>query len=66
MLKILVHDYAGHPFSLNLSEQLSQKHEVYHLYFGNDYGPKADFKNTINKKLKIENIGNNISYNKKN
>jgi glycosyltransferase involved in cell wall biosynthesis len=66
MLKIIVHDYAGHPFPLTLSEELSNKHEVYHLYFGNDYGPKADFKNSINKNLKIENLGKEINYNKKN
>ena len=66
MLKIIVHDYAGHPFPLTLSEELSNKHEVHHLYFGNDYGPKADFKNSINKNLKIENIGKEINYNKKN
>ena len=45
MLKVIVHDYAGHPFQLNLSKELSKKHKIFHLYFGNDYGPKADFNN---------------------
>ena len=45
MLKVVVHDYAGHPFQLNLSKELSKKHKIFHLYFGNDYGPKADFNN---------------------
>jgi len=66
MLKIIVHDYAGHPFPLTLSEELSKKYKVYHLYFKNDYGPKADFKNKLNENLIIESIGSNIKYNKSN
>jgi colanic acid biosynthesis glycosyl transferase WcaI len=66
MLKIVVHDYAGHPFPLTLSRQLSLTNKVYHLYFGNDYGPKADFKNSENKNLNIESLGTSIPYNKDN
>ena len=66
MLKIIVHDYAGHPFPLTLSRELSNKNKVFHLYFKNDYGPKADFKNEFNENLKVENIGSNIKYNKSN
>jgi colanic acid biosynthesis glycosyl transferase WcaI len=66
MLKIIVHDYAGHPFPLTLSEELSKKNKVYHLYFKNDYGPKASFKSEINENLKVESIGLNIKYNKSN
>jgi len=66
MLKIIVHDYAGHPFPLTLSQELSNKYKVYHLYFGNDYGPKASFDIGFNKNLTIESIGSNIKYNKSN
>ena len=66
MLKIVVHDYAGHPFPLSLSKSLSRSYKVYHLFFKNDYGPKADFDNHINENLVIEGIGSNINYNKSN
>lgn len=65
MNRIVIHDYAGHPFQLELSEELSKTHEVYHLYFKNDKGPKADFKKE-NKNLKIEGLGEKINYNKNN
>ena len=65
MLKIIIHDYAGHPFQLELSKQLSNKFIVYHFYYQNDYGPKADFKNTNKDRLNIKGIGKTISYNKK-
>ena len=65
MIKIIIHDYAGHPFQLELSKQLSNKFIVYHFYYQNDYGPKADFKNTNKDRLNIKGIGKTISYNKK-
>ena len=64
MLKIIIHDYAGHPFQFELSKQLSNKFIVYHFYYQNDYGPKADFKNDNNDRLNIKGIGKTISYNK--
>ena len=64
MIKIIIHDYAGHPFQLELSKQLSNKFIVYHFYYQNDYGPKADFKNDNNDRLNIKGIGKTISYNK--
>lgn len=64
MIKIIIHDYAGHPFQLELSKQLSKKFIVYHCYYQNDYGPKADFKNNNNNRLNIKGIGKTISYNK--
>lgn len=64
--KIIVHDYAGHPFQLELSKQLSKKYTVYHFYYQNDYGPKADFKINLSDKLNIKGIGKNINYNKNN
>jgi colanic acid biosynthesis glycosyl transferase WcaI len=41
-LKILVHDYAGHPFQVDLSRELALRgHEVRHAYFHGDQGPKG-------------------------
>src|SRR6201999_1065474 len=41
-LKILVHDYAGHPFQVNLSRELALRgHDVRHAYFHGDQGPKG-------------------------
>ncbi len=65
MIKIVIHDYAGHPFQFELSEQLSKSYEVYHLYFKNDKGPKANFKRG-NKNLIIDGLGEKINYDKKN
>ena len=65
MIKIIIHDYAGHPFQLELSKQLSNKFIVYHFYYQNDYGPKADFRNDNKERLNIKGIGKTISYNKK-
>lgn len=42
-LKILIHDYAGHPFQTSLSNELAQLgHEVVHAYFAQDEGPKGN------------------------
>ena len=64
MNKIVIHDYAGHPFQFELSEELSKTQIVYHLYFKNDKGPKASFI-TKNKNLRVEGLGGNINYSKK-
>jgi glycosyltransferase involved in cell wall biosynthesis len=41
-LKIFVHDYAGHPFQVDLSRELALRgHEVNHTYFHGDLGPKG-------------------------
>ena len=43
-MNILVHDYAGHPFQVQLSRQLAQwGHQVTHVYYADDHGPKGDF-----------------------
>ena len=65
MIKIIIHDFAGHPSPFALSKELSKKYLVYHLYFGNDYGPKANFVGKY-KNLVINKIGSNINYSKKN
>ena len=41
-MRILVHDYAGHPFQVHLSRYLAiRDHHVTHLYFAEDPGPKG-------------------------
>ncbi len=41
-MKILIHDYAGHPFQVHLSRQLAQRgHHVTHAFFADDPGPKG-------------------------
>jgi glycosyltransferase involved in cell wall biosynthesis len=41
-VKILVHDYAGHPFQVDLSRELAFRgHDVRHAYFHGDRGPKG-------------------------
>jgi colanic acid biosynthesis glycosyl transferase WcaI len=41
-LRIFVHDYAGHPFALELSRELARRgHIVEHGYFAADIGPKG-------------------------
>ena len=48
-MKILVHDYAGHPFQVDLSRELAHRgHRVSHTYFRGDLGPKGRFeKNSV-------------------
>ncbi len=41
-MRIAVHDYAGHPFQLELSRELARRgHQVRHFYFAEDIGPKG-------------------------
>lgn len=41
-VRILVHDYAGHPFQFDLSRALARRgHVVLHAYFAGDQGPKG-------------------------
>ena len=40
--RLLVHDYAGHPFQVQLSRELARRgHEVLHLHFGGFQTPKG-------------------------
>jgi glycosyltransferase involved in cell wall biosynthesis len=40
--RILINDYAGHPFQAQLSRELSARgHQVLHAYFAEDPGPKG-------------------------
>jgi len=41
-MKILVHDFAGHPFQFQLSRELARRgHDVMHAYFADLPGPKG-------------------------
>jgi glycosyltransferase involved in cell wall biosynthesis len=43
-MRILVHDYAGHPFQIQLSRQLAMRgHDVTHAHFTENPGPKGSF-----------------------
>ena len=57
-MRIAIHDYAGFSFPLELSSELSKRgHNVLHLFSEASGGPKASFKEKLNKKLQIVNIG---------
>ena len=44
-MRIVIHDYAGHPFQLQLSRSLASRgYEVIHQYNGSFLGPKADLR----------------------
>jgi glycosyltransferase involved in cell wall biosynthesis len=43
-MRILVHDFCGHPFTLDLAIVLADRgHEVDYVYFGSETNPKGDF-----------------------
>lgn len=57
-MKILIHDYAGHPFQVDLSKKLARKgHEVVHAYFAGDAGPKGNMNDNSISNLKFISIG---------
>lgn len=68
MKKIVVHDFAGHPFQLDLSKEfsLNDEYKLFHIYFDSGLGPKGDFANNksdveiIGIKLAIKYSKNNI------
>ena len=42
-LRVLVHDYAGHPFQVQLSRELARRgHQILHLHFADNQTPKGD------------------------
>lgn len=42
-MHILLHDFAGHPFQVQLSRELARRgHTVTHAWFAGDVGPKGD------------------------
>src|ERR1700759_1550511 len=43
-MRLVVHDYCGHPFQVQLSRNLALRgHEVTHIYFADEPGPKGAF-----------------------
>lgn len=43
-MKILIHDFCGHPFTLELAVAMADRgHEVDYVYFGSETNPKGDF-----------------------
>ena len=43
IMRILVHDYAGHPFQVQLSRELARRgHDVLHLYCSSTHTPRGD------------------------
>jgi len=68
-LRLLIHDYAGHPFVTALSRQLaSAGHDVTHASFAGDTGPKGALHRlpTDPKGLRFETLGQGIAYSKSN
>lgn len=46
--RVLIHDYAGHPFQVQLSRELARRgYEVLHLYFGHNNTPKGNLEKKI-------------------
>ncbi len=42
-MKLVVHDYAGHPFQVELSRELAKRgHDIVHAFFADDQGPKGE------------------------
>jgi colanic acid biosynthesis glycosyl transferase WcaI len=42
-LRVLIHDYCGHPFQVQLSRELARRgHRTFHLHFADFQTPKAD------------------------
>lgn len=65
---IIIHDYAGHPFQVDLSRNLAKKgYRVYHLYFAGDKGPKGNMvRKEEDTNLFFEAIGSVENYSKTN
>jgi colanic acid biosynthesis glycosyl transferase WcaI len=48
-MRIINHDYAGHPFQIQLSKRLAERgHEVLHLYCESTHTPRGDLQRTAN------------------
>jgi colanic acid biosynthesis glycosyl transferase WcaI len=47
-MKILIHDFCGHPFTLALAVQMAADgHDVDYVYFASETGPKGDFAQAV-------------------
>jgi glycosyltransferase involved in cell wall biosynthesis len=48
-MRIIVHDYAGHPFQVQLTRELAARgHDVLHLYCGSTHTPQAELRRREN------------------
>jgi colanic acid biosynthesis glycosyl transferase WcaI len=57
-VRLVVHDYVGHPFQVHLSRHLAKRgHEVSHIYFADHPGPKGSFENQPNDPPSLRFIG---------
>lgn len=68
-MNIVVHDYAGHPFQVELSRVLAKRdHFVTHIYFSGDSGPKGEMcrLDSDSDTLKFCPIEINVAYSKTN
>lgn len=68
-MKILIHDYAGHPFQAELSRELARRgYAVIHAWFGQDTGPKGRLAILPDDpaELSFHAIGSEIEYSKTN
>lgn len=64
-MKILVHDYSGHPFQSELSRELSRRgHEVVHSYCDAYYSGKGRLEATEGETLRFEVIAEGVSMDK--
>lgn len=68
-MRILLHDFAGHPFQAELSRALAARgHEVVHGWFAGDIGPKGRLRHVVGdaETLSFLPLGATISYSKTN
>lgn len=66
-MKILIHDYAGHPFQTQLSQELAKRgHSVTHAYFVGDQGPKGTMVDSDEFDLTFAPVGITGDYSKSN
>lgn len=68
-MRILVHDYAGHPFQAELSRALAARgHQVVHAYFAGDKGPKGRLERLSDDPagLSFAALGESLDYSKSN
>lgn len=57
-----IHDYAGHPFQVELSRELARRgHKVTHAYFAGDHGPKGRFERHADDSDRLEFAGIDIA-----
>jgi colanic acid biosynthesis glycosyl transferase WcaI len=61
-VRILVNDYAGHPFQLQLSRELARcGHTVLHAYFADAQGPKGNLENPNDAAIGLKVVGIRIA-----